>query len=191
VSSLGFAALPLDQRPPRPDEWGYRPADGASVPLNPPTFTWIAPAYAATYAVQFSPRREFPAASMTTVESIVRPTYTHDRAVAAGTWFWRYRMADKAGAASEWSVVRRVIVPADAASLPMPTLAQQRAKVPTQHPRLFLRPEDLPRLRELAKGREAGAFAALEKAAEDFIKAGPTPEPAHKGPRATRKTPSS
>ena len=35
------AALPLDQRPARADEWGYRPADGAKVSLNPPSFTWI------------------------------------------------------------------------------------------------------------------------------------------------------
>ncbi|MBI5766984.1 MAG: DUF4962 domain-containing protein [Verrucomicrobia bacterium] len=181
VSSPGFAALPLDQRPAKPDEWGYRPADGASVPLNPPTFTWIAPANAVTYAVQFSTSREFPAASTTTVEGVAWPTYTHDRAIASGTWFWRYRMADKTGAASEWSVVRAVVVPASAAVLPMPTLAQQRAKVPQQHPRLFMRPDDVPRLRELAQGREAKAFAALKKAADDYIKAGPTPEPEHKG----------
>jgi len=177
----GFAALPLDQRPAKPDEWGYRPADGASVPLNPPTFTWIAPANAATYAVQWSASREFPATGTTTVDGIVWPTYTHDRAVAPGTYFWRYRMADKTGAVSEWSIARKVIVPAEAATLPMPTLAQQRAKVPSQHPRLFMRPEDLPRLRELALGREAKALAALKKSADAFIKAGPTPEPEHRG----------
>ncbi len=176
-----FAALPLDQRPARPDEWGYRPADGATAPLNPPTFTWIAPADAVTYAVQFSTDRAFPARSTTTVEGIAWPTYTHDRALAPGTYFWRYRMAEKTGATSEWSIARRVVVTVDAAVLPMPTVAQQRAKVPQQHPRLFLRPEDLPRLRNLARDREAGAFAALKKAADAFIKAGPTPEPAHRG----------
>ncbi|MCX6954615.1 MAG: DUF4962 domain-containing protein [Verrucomicrobia bacterium] len=181
LAPVGFSALPLDQRPAKADEWGYRPADGASVPLNPPTFTWIAPANAVTYAVQWSASREFPSATTTTVEGIVWPTYTHDRAVAPGTYFWRYRLADKKGEASEWSIVRRVEVPASAATLPMPTLAQQRAKVPAQHPRLFLRPEDVPRLRELARGPEAKALAALKKSADAYIKAGPTPEPEHKG----------
>ncbi|MBI5380361.1 MAG: DUF4962 domain-containing protein [Opitutae bacterium] len=179
LSLSGFAALPLDQRPAKADEWGYRPADGATVPLNPPTFTWIAPAAAVTYSVQWSATPDFREA--TTVDGIVWPTYTHDRAVASGTWYWRYRFADKKGEVSEWSVVRRLELPASAAELPMPTLAQQRAKVPATHPRLFMRPEDLARLRELARGREAKAFAALKKTADAFIKAGPTPEPAHKG----------
>src|SRR4051812_35936735 len=81
-----FAALPLDQRPAKPDEWGYRPADGATVALNPPTFTWIAPANAVTYDVQFSTNRDFSAnaASTVTVEQIVWPTYTHSAAVKPG-----------------------------------------------------------------------------------------------------------
>ncbi|MBL9202351.1 MAG: DUF4962 domain-containing protein [Opitutaceae bacterium] len=181
AAAHAFAALPLDQRPARPDEWGYRPADGATAPLNPPTFTWIAPANAVTYAVQFSADPAFPARGTTTVEGIAWPTYTHDRALVPGTYFWRYRMADKSRAASEWSAARRVVVPADAAALPMPTVTQQRKTVPAQHPRLFMRPEDLPRLRELARGREAEAFAPLRKAADAYIKAGPTPEPAHRG----------
>jgi hypothetical protein len=176
-----FAALPLNQRPAKPDEWGYRPADGAIVRLNPPTFTWIAPANAATYSVQWSKDRNFPAGATTTTEGIVWPTYTHDAAINPGTYFWRYRFTDKKGESSEWSVVRRVEVAPDAAALPMPTIAQQRAKVPQAHPRLFMRPEDLPRLRELARGREAEAFLAIRKAADAFIKAGPTPEPEHKG----------
>jgi hypothetical protein len=177
-----IAALPLDQRPAKPDEWGYRPADGAAVALNPPSFTWIAPTNAVTYAVQWSTSREFPAGAATTlVEGIVWPTYTHNVALKPGTYFWRYRMATKTGDNSEWSIARRVEVPASAATLPMPTAAEQKASVPKAHPRLFMRPEDLPRLRELARGREAPAFAALKKAADGYIKAGPTPEPEHKG----------
>ena len=89
-----FAALPLNQRPAKPDEWGYRPADGATVPLNPPTFTWLVPdATAATYSVQWSRDRDFRAA--TTATDIVWPTYTHHEAVAPGTWYWRYRCANR------------------------------------------------------------------------------------------------
>lgn len=181
LSLTGHAALPLDQRPAKADEWGYRPADGASVALNPPSLTWVAPANAATYAVQWSRDRAFPAAGTTTIEGIAWPTYTHSAAWAAGAHFWRYRAVTAKGEVTEWSVARRVEVPAGVAALPMPTVAQQRAKVPAAHPRLFLRPEDLPRLRELARGREAKAFMALKQAADGYIAAGPTPEPKHKG----------
>ncbi len=176
-----LAALPLDQRPAKPDEWGYRPADGAAVALNPPSFTWVAPAGAATYGVEWSLEKGFPAGRTTRVEGVVWPTYTHRAALTPGTYFWRYRMANAKGEVSAWSVARRVVVPADVATLPMPTVAEQRASVPATHPRLFLRPEDLPRLRELARGSEAAAFAVLRKSADAYIKAGPTPEPEHKG----------
>jgi hypothetical protein len=63
----------------------------------------------------------------------------------------------------------------------MPTRAEQKQRVPQSHPRLFMRPEDLPRLRELARGREAKAFAKLVAEADRCIKAGPTPEPVEMG----------
>ena len=58
---------------------------------------------------------------------------------------------------------------------------RQRQRVPSGHPRLFLRPEDLPRLRELAGGKLAADFAKLRTEADKIIKAGPTPEPEHLG----------
>ena len=183
------ASLPLEQRPARPDEWGYRPADGATVALNPPSLTWIVDARAATYTVQWSTQPDFPAETTVTAEAVAWPTYTHREAWRPGTYFWRYRYADKSGQTSVWSVARRVEVPAGAAELPMPTVAEQRANVPAGHPRLFLRPEDLPRLRELARGKEAAAFAALKRTADSYIKAGPTPEPAHPGSARDKNNP--
>ena len=183
------AALPLDQRPARADEWGYRPADGATVPLNPPSFTWIAPANAVTYDVQWSGAAAFPAGSTTTVTGVTWPTYTHHTAFQPGVWFWRYRAVTGKGEATGWSIARRVEVPASATEMPMPSVAQQRERVPASHPRLFLRPEDLPRLRELAQGREAEAFAVLRKAADGYIRKGPTPEPANKGSAREKDNP--
>lgn len=77
--------------------------------------------------------------------------------------------------------MRSVNVPSDATAFPMPTRAEQRASAPAGHPRLFLRPEDLPRLRALAQGAEAKRFAEIRKAADRAIAAGPTPEPTHRG----------
>ncbi|MBI5688542.1 MAG: DUF4962 domain-containing protein [Verrucomicrobia bacterium] len=189
VAVSSHAALPLDQRAARADEWGYRPADGATVALNPPSFTWVAPANATKYAVQWSREGSFPAAATTTIEDVVWPTYTHEAALAPGRYYWRYRAVTAQGEVTEWSRARQVEVPPTAATLPMPTVAQQRAKVPAGHPRLFLRPEDLPRLRELARGRESASMAALRKAADAYIQAGPTPEPEHKGSARDKDNP--
>jgi hypothetical protein len=180
LALAGWAAQPrLDNRPPRPDEWGYRPAHGAAVRLNPPSLTWLHETGAVRYTVQWARQADFNAA--VTVTNIPWPTYTHHTPLAPGEWHWRYRFVTRAGAESDWSLGRRFSVPADATDFPMPTVAQQRERVPKQHPRLFLRPEDLPRLRELARGREAKAFDRLRAEADYLLKAGPTPEPTQMG----------
>jgi hypothetical protein len=44
-----------------------------------------------------------------------------------------------------------------------------------------VRPEDLPNLRELAKGKEAESFERLRRTADKYIAAGPTAEPEKMG----------
>jgi hypothetical protein len=179
ITGASAAEPRIDNRPAKPDEWGYRPADGSAARLNPPSFTWLHEASARTYTIQWARQETF--TNAVSVSGVPWPTYTHDAPLAPGTWYWRYRFAAANGAESNWSITRSVIVPADAAAFPMPTRAQQKERVPAGHPRLFLRPEDLPRLRELAQGREAERFARLRAEADRLLKAGPTLEPEHLG----------
>jgi hypothetical protein len=173
------AAPQVPNRAPKPDEVGYRPADGASVRLNPPSWMWLHEPGAQTYAIQWARQKDFSDAQ--SAGGFQWNTYTHSQPLAPGTWFWRYRFTDKKGDASGWSLTRSTVVPAEATAFPMPTRAQQKERAPEGHPRLFLRPEDLPRLRELAQGREADRFRKLRQEADRIIKAGPTPEPEHRG----------
>lgn len=134
---------------------------------------------AQNYTIQWSQKKDFTEAA--TAASLPFNTYTHHTPLVPGAYHWRYRFVATNGVTSGWSVSRSVIVPADAVEFPMPTRAQQRERAPKAHPRLFLRPEDLPRLRELAAGREAARFARLRSDADRIITAGPTPEPEHLG----------
>ncbi|MFO0959703.1 MAG: DUF4962 domain-containing protein [Isosphaeraceae bacterium] len=184
VLSLGAAAPAqgpvVPNRQAKADEWGYHPADGESVRLNPPSWTWIHEPEARTYTVQWSADPGF--REPRTVEGIPWPTYTHNSPLEPGTYSWRYRFRDAKGRESNWSVARRVVVPAEAVAFPMPTRAEQRERVPAEHPRLFLRPEDLPGIRRAAaEGPAANAFAELRKRADALLKAEPTPEPTHRG----------
>lgn len=169
----------ISNRPAQTGEWGYRPADGETTALNPPSWTWVHEKAAHTYTVQWAATPDFTGG--TRVDGIPWNTYTHHEPLPPGTWHWRYRFRTADGPESGWSVARRVVVPADAPTFPMPTVAMQRERVPAGHPRLFLRPEDLPRLRALAADREAGRFNALRREADRVIAAGPTPEPQHAG----------
>ncbi len=177
---LLLAAAPvINNRPPRPDEIGYRPADGSTNPLNPPSWIWLHEPGALTYTIQWASRADFGDAR--TVSGLSLNTYTHSAPLKPGRWHWRYLCMDKTGQASNWSVPRTVVIPKDAVEFPMPTRDEQRARVPEGHPRLFLRPEDLPRLRELAVTTEAMTFQALRTQADLIIDAGPTPEPTQRG----------
>ena len=169
----------VSNREPAPNEVGYRPADGSTVRLNPPSLIWLHEKAAARYAVQWSRDKDF--SQPETAEGFLWNTYTHHRPWEPGTYYWRYRFATQDGTWSDWSSVRSVEVLPDSTAFPMPTREQQRARVPQAHPRLFMRPEDLPRLREMAAGPLASRFQPLRAEADRIIKAGPTPEPTHLG----------
>ncbi|MFA5190250.1 MAG: DUF4962 domain-containing protein [Verrucomicrobiia bacterium] len=177
--SMGAAPPQVKNRAPKPDEIGYRPADGAAVRLNPPSFIWLHEPDAQTYAIQWAQKKDFSDAQSSS--GFQWNTYTHHAPIAPGTYFWRYRFVTKKGDVSTWSATRSVVVPGDAVAFPMPTRAEQKQRVPQSHPRLFMRPEDLPRLRELARGKEAKDFAKLVANADRYIKTGPTPEPKEMG----------
>ncbi len=182
--ALVFAATALagpvvSNRPAQPGENGYKPADGAGVALNPPSLVWLHEPEAASYTVQWARSPDFTAAGQ--ARAIPFVTYTHNRTLAAGRYYWRYSFTTKAGEESGWSVTRSFTVPVDAGPFPMPSRAEQAERVPSRHPRLFLRPEDLPRLRALAQTDPHGIFRELRNEADRLLAAEPTPEPEHRG----------
>ena len=65
----------------------------------------------------------------------------------------------------------------------MPSRVQQRARVPEGHPRLFLRPEELPRLRELAQGSEGTGSPASRRRRPNYLRR------SHAGTRTSRLRP--
>ncbi len=176
----------ISNRAPAPDEVGYRPADGSVSVLNPPSFIWLHETNARSYALQWAGNPGFEGA--TEIAGFPWNTYTHSNVVAAGRLWWRYRFADARGRTSDWSQARMVVVATNATAFPMPSPDQQRARVPAGHPRLFLRPEDLPRLRAAAGAGEGSpdapagrVFRLLRRHADRLLGAAPTPEPEHLG----------
>lgn len=175
----------IPNREPVAGEVGYRPADGSTNAFNPPSWIWLHEKDAKTYTIQWGKDRDFRvgAAQAETPWN----TYTHNSVLAPGTYYWRYRYTDGKGAASDWSKSRSVTLTEKAVAFPMPRRDEQRRRIPTGHPRLFLRPEHLPKLRELCKGSQAAEFKKLVAAADKYIEAGPTPEPEKMGSARNKK----
>lgn len=158
-----------------PQEWGYRPADGATVPLNPPALSWVPEKGAAGYTVQWANNPEF--ADPATVPNLRWTVYTHHQPLKPGTWWWRYRIASEEERQSSWSRARQFIIPAEAAVFPKPTMEDLRRRIPTGHPRLFVRAEDLPKWKQWAAGGGKEPYGRLLARADALLRAEPTPEP--------------
>lgn len=178
------AALELDETPAGPGEWGYQPAEEATVAVNPPPFTWRPVRDAVGYRLSVAPDPDFNAP---VIDGLDVPWAAHcpGAALAAGTYYWRYRAVDAAGEVSPASTVRTFTVPENAPQFPKPNRVRQEARIPDTHPRLFMRPEEVERYRELAAGPLAGAWAGVREAAGKLLENPPGATEPPKYPEGT------
>ena len=119
--------------------------------MNPPGFVWRPQRGAATYEFQASRDVAFGAAQYQAT-GLRYHCHCLPRTLDAGTWHWRVRFVDTKGALSAWSRTRSFTVAQNARPFPMPDRKTLLGRIPKSHPRLFVRPEQLPELRRLAAG---------------------------------------
>ncbi len=170
-------AIDLDERPAEPGTWGYRPGDGAASTTNPPAFTWRPQAFPCTYTLQVASDAAFDAPVLERA-GIRWSAYCPATVLPPGEYLWRYAAIDESGARTAWSQARRFALPADAVPFPQPDREELLRRLPDQHSRLYFRPEDAPRLRELAAGPLAERFAAVRAQADKLLENPPdTSEP--------------
>ena len=162
-SFTGFA-LELDESPVGPGEWGIRPGPGAILAVNPPSFVWR-PERGVVWEIQCAAEGE---SDRPVYQAQGLPWNVHCPAkpFSSGTYTWRYRGQDSQGRHTHWSQVRTFQVPSEARSMPMPPRAELMSRIPSRHPRLFLRPENLLHLRTLAQGPMQPGYQSLVKTCE-------------------------
>ena len=170
---------PALNRQPKPDEVGYRPRDGATVEVNPPSLVWLHEDRVKAYAVQLSKNQDL--SNAMTAQGVRYNCYTHNTSLAPQRYYWRYRVNYQDGRTSEWSITRSFIIPESATIFLMPSREEQRQLVPSGHPRLFMRPEDVGKWRELARTTLTSQFTPIRQTAEKLLTAQPTLEPTIRG----------
>ncbi|MEE8451043.1 MAG: DUF4962 domain-containing protein [Thermoguttaceae bacterium] len=171
------ADLKLDETPAADSEWGYRPAPNTVCEVTPPSFSWRPQRSIVSWQIEC--RRDGDAGPMAyNAEGIGSSVHCPPKTFAPGRYAWRYRGVDADRRRTNWSESRTFVISEDAARMPMPPREELLARIPKTHPRLFIRPEDLPRLRKLAAGRMNDQFAALTARCERLLKdPPPTAEP--------------
>ena len=168
LAVAGAEAIELDQSPAAPGEWGYRPTPESVPVTNPPGFSWRPCKDAATYHLQVASDDTFETLAYEKPD-IRWSAHCPPGAFSSGVYHWRYAAIDAAGQRTEWSTVRTFTVSPEAVAFPLPSTAELIQRMPGDHPRLFFRPEELPRLRELAEGPLKKPFDALVKAADGLL----------------------
>ncbi|MBM3497526.1 MAG: DUF4962 domain-containing protein [Armatimonadetes bacterium] len=164
-AAAGAALLP-DESPPAAGEWGFRPADGKPSAVDPPGFVWRPQRDARTYDLQVSRDADF-AQLAHEARGLSLDCCCPGAPLGVGAYHWRFRFTTGAGEVSEWSTARRFTIDASSRPFPLPDREELLSRIPAEHPRLFLRPEDVATYRELARGRLKpqwdGILAACEK----------------------------
>ncbi len=139
--------IQVDDTPPRPGDWGFRPAEGSTVARTPPGFVWRPQRHAWTYTLQCAQDERFAKVAYE-VTGLTFNCHCPPEVLKPGKWYWRFRFADDHGWRSRWSKVRRFVIPEGAVAFPMPTREALLRRIPKGHPRLFFRPEELDPLRK-------------------------------------------
>ena len=175
--------LRLDERAAAPGEWGYRPADGAVSQVNPPSFSWRSQK-GLTWEIQCARDAKFKEAEYR-AKNLEFNVHSPPRVFRPGTCMWRYRGRDTKGQYTNWSKPRTFTIAADAAKMPLPSRNELIARIPKTHPRLFLRPENLSRLRKLARGEMKAEYQRLVKECERILAKPPSTKEPRKYPEGT------
>ena len=170
--TLPAQTITLDDSPTKPREWGIRPISGKVLHLTPPAFCWRPEWGITTWELEIS-RKQKVIYSATKIKYTV---HCPPQSFLPGKYTWRRRGFDKQGLSTAWSIKRDFRIAPDATTLPLPKKSELLARIPQTHPRLFLRPEGLPRLKQLAKGRLHSQANTIFKQCRQLLKAPPSTE---------------
>lgn len=176
-------AITLDESPAEPRDWGYRPAEGAEAGQNPPAFTWRPVKGAEAYVLEVASGPDFEEV-VYTVERTPWNAHCPWRVFEPGAYSWRYAALDD-GNRSGWSKARSFTVGEGLPVFPKPPLDELFARIPETHPRLFLRPEEVDRFRELAEGPLQDKAREIRASADKLLKSPPDATEPPKYPEGT------
>ena len=180
------AGLILVDAPDRAGYWNRRPAEGSVSQTDPPSFAWPHTQY--TWELQCARDADFKDIVYSATD-IKLNVHCPPTTLGPGQYYWRYRGTDKERGHSIWTKPHAFTIADDAVQMPMPARAELRARIPKSHPRLFLRPENLPKLRELARGTMKAQYDELvEECNRILADPPPTAEPPKYPPDMERKS---
>ncbi len=162
----------LDESPAKPGEWGCRPFDGQTVAVSPPSFVWRPMKEIVRWELKIDSKPTY------AVNNLEFNVHTPPQTLPPGKYTWIYRGFDKNGTPTTWSAKRTFTVPENAKPMPLPSRTALLGRIPKSHPRIFVLPGGMGRLKELAKTELAADYKELVNKCDALLKNPPdTTEP--------------
>ncbi|MBW7997971.1 MAG: DUF4962 domain-containing protein, partial [Candidatus Glassbacteria bacterium] len=143
---------------------GLQPPPGDTVHVSPPYLAWGPLDGETSYRVEISRDSSFSSvetASEPTPYCVWRPSAVLD----PGQWFWRVSGVTEGRSGRVYSFV----VAGQPIAFPAPDYESLLSKIPSSHPRLFLRADEVEALRQAAGGELRGEWEYLKRRAEQAM----------------------
>ncbi len=175
-TAISFA-LSVNEAPGRASEWGFHPQEGKTIQETPPAFSWRPQDNAQTYEIQCSRSKDFSQVDYQ-FDQITYNVHKPPELFDSGQWYWRFRFTNKENETSSWSTIRSFNIAEAANQLVLPTKEDLLQRIPKEHPRLFVRPEQMANLKKRAKSDLRDIYDDLIKRSERLLNdPPPTEEP--------------
>ena len=161
-TEAGNAEVVPEIRHPHPHIDPRQPRDGSEPKTNPPVFAWKPLAGASKYVLLIARDANFLDIFMH-VRNLIEPVYLPIRAFPPGQYFWKWQVA-----ALESSVFTFEITP-QTIELEVPPVEDWLYRFFPKHPRIFIRPGQLEKLRAAFSGKRADDWQDLQQIAEKLL----------------------
>ncbi len=147
---------------------GRRPAEGAVSLSSPAVFVWKEQFGAEAYTLEYARDKEF-TREKTTVKLALN-AYCGAEPMASGTWYWRVRADYGNNSSSEWSKVNRFEIAPDAQPMTLPSMKAIKGRIPSKHPRLYLRPEQIAEFKAQFSGKLKPEYEDMISSCDAMVK---------------------
>ena len=152
-----------EHRHPHPHKDPRQPRDGTRPGTNPPVFTWLPEDSASGYRLQVARDPGFENICLDKGR-LQEPVFLPELAFEPGEYFWRWS-ADHGATSEDFSFEIRP----EATVVEVPPAGEWLKGFPSEHPRIYVRPEEVPALRSASAGDASRAWEGLRDSAEAVL----------------------
>ncbi|MFW5867855.1 MAG: DUF4962 domain-containing protein, partial [Armatimonadota bacterium] len=149
-------------RHPHPHIDPRQPRDNATPSVNPPVFAWKPEAISAPFILTVA-RDEALTDVVLRAEGLRDPMLLPEAAFEPGRYFWAWSAGD------DRSPVFSFEIPEDAVTIEVPPAHEWLARLPGDHPRIYVSGDDLADLRASREGVRAEQWAELKSLADSLL----------------------